>query len=166
MKLTLSRLAKFIVTLRHGGFIPEDNGHQEMLDLVTQFSNPITLPEVDEVQELVFKSSRHTVLLTGATGALGAHILDLLNQSFEIKQVFCLVRASSHQNALSRVNESLVLRRKPTIGPSDTKISCLPSELGETNLGLSQIVFTRLIKTVTLIIHVCLLSFTTSSVVN
>lgn len=127
-----------------------------MIDLANKFSSPLPLPDT-LLRGAIQKPSKHTVLLTGATGALGAHILHSLNILPGISQVYCLVRSSSAENALSRVNESLSARRKPTISPSDDKIICLPSKIGKEYLGLSEKHFVDLAGKVTLIIHVIIL---------
>jgi hypothetical protein len=79
-----------------------------------------------------------TVILTGATGSLGANILDLLQnkaQYLAVDRIICLVRASSVKDARHRVNESLRKRRKCKL--TDPRIVCLPADLGQDGLGLN-----------------------------
>ncbi|EEB87839.1 hypothetical protein MPER_14648, partial [Moniliophthora perniciosa FA553] len=71
--------------------------------------SPHTLPR--PVEERV-------VLLTGATGSLGAHILHQLASS-PIRKVICLSRATSHAESRHRVKHSLKQRMLPV--PEDHK---------------------------------------------
>lgn len=95
----------------------------------TPASNPA--PETSSPQEVV--------VLTGATGALGAHILDQLRSSDRILKIHCLVRAASPHAANERVSKSLLARKKAPISPSSpsSKIICHPCKLSDAHLGLN-----------------------------
>ncbi|KAL8994606.1 MAG: hypothetical protein Q9169_005468 [Polycauliona sp. 2 TL-2023] len=127
---------------------------------------------------------RHTIpnrelitpqLLTGATGALGAHILHLLRSTPSISTITCLVRASSPHAAHERVSKSLMARGKPGLPPFSASLSpanpplsnantpttasekptvtCLPCTLSHPSLGLSPEKYADLAKNTTIIIH-------------
>lgn len=72
-----------------------------------------------------------------------------------VKTVFCLVRAGSLENARMRAVESLQTRRVyDHLSPLQRqKILCLPSDLGEENLGLSLEWHEELKDKVTIVIH-------------
>lgn len=93
-------------------------------------------------------------LLTGATGALGAHILDNLRQNPSITKVLCLVRAVDHFAARSRVSASLLKRKKPSLDISDPKVWCSPCKLNNSDLGLSEMELLHVRQNATHIIHV------------
>ena len=92
-------------------------------------------------------------LLTGATGALGAHILDQLRSDPTISEVICLVRAAHSYAAQNRVTKSLLQRRKAPLRPGSLKVGCLVAKIGESRLGLSEDEYDRLARRVTVIIH-------------
>ena len=112
-------------------------------------------------------------LLTGATGALGAHILHLLRSNSSVSHITCLVRASSPLAAHERVTKSLTARAKPglppfsqippTTGPSSaaqiiaqtTKptVTCLPCNFSHPTLGISSETYVHLASSTTVIIH-------------
>ncbi|KAK8002446.1 hypothetical protein PG989_002165, partial [Apiospora arundinis] len=104
---------------------------------------------------------KETVILTGATGALGAHILHQFLQDPQVSKVYCLVRSSatnSPQAAAARVQASLRERRLSTAFPQllqQQKLVVLPTnDLSAPNLGLSSSeVFAALQATTTLIVH-------------
>ncbi|KAK8855159.1 NRPS-like enzyme [Apiospora arundinis] len=107
---------------------------------------------------------KETVILTGATGALGAHILHQLLQDPKVGKIYCLVRSSdsnSPQAAAARVQASLRDRRLSTaVFPQllqQQKLVILPTNnLSAPNLGLSsspEKTFAALQATTTLIVH-------------
>ncbi|KAF9770302.1 hypothetical protein IL306_012181 [Fusarium sp. DS 682] len=79
-----------------------------------------------------------TIVLTGATGSLGSHLLANLALSSSVKTVYCLVRASSHENAQQRVEQSLNERNLRSKFPAKfpEKITFLAADLSDQYLGL------------------------------
>ncbi|MCZ4125223.1 non-ribosomal peptide synthetase [Streptomyces sp. H39-S7] len=74
------------------------------------------------------------VLLTGATGFIGAHLLDALLRSGR-RQVVCLIRADTPAQARRRLEEALRgygLR----LDAADPRITVLPGDLARPGLGL------------------------------
>lgn len=92
-------------------------------------------------------------VLTGATGALGAHILDQLRARDDVSQVVCLVRAKEAAAARERVSKSLLQRSKRALDVSDGKVICLTAKLGEPNLGLSDADYNDLAARTSTFIH-------------
>ncbi|KXJ87112.1 male sterility protein [Microdochium bolleyi] len=103
----------------------------------------------DEMRNLINKYSRKpstaagapaiSVVLTGATGSLGAHVLAKLVTDQTVDKVYCLVRAKSDDDAASRVRSSMLQRRvyHGLSLPQRRKIFSLPSDLSREDLGLS-----------------------------
>lgn len=95
------------------------------------------------------------VLLTGVTGALGAHVLYQLLQKSSVRHVYCLVRGS--QDSRSRVFESLQERGfKMAELSDDTKerFSAINTDdFSAKNLGLPLEMYHQIRSQVTLIIH-------------
>ncbi|KAI1389370.1 acetyl-CoA synthetase-like protein [Hypoxylon trugodes] len=94
------------------------------------------------------------VILTGATGALGAHLLNQLLDDPKVGHVYCLVRGD---NALARIDESMVTRGLNTVSVDEArfrKVTALTANnLGAPNLGLSLERYAALQESATLIIH-------------
>lgn len=74
------------------------------------------------------------VLLTGATGFLGAYLLDSLLDATHA-QVYCLVRGSDVTAAAQRLAEALALYGKRHL-QADPRLIVLPGDLGVPGLGL------------------------------
>ncbi|KAJ8082482.1 putative NRPS-like protein biosynthetic cluster [Marasmius tenuissimus] len=92
------------------------------------------------------------VVLTGATGSLGAHILHNLLVSSAVRKVICLSRASSHEQSRERVRESLKLRRLPV--PEEERWDSYAADPNtEKYLGLTETEYESIRKEVTDVIH-------------
>ena len=145
---TISRLAELVISRRHGKHYVDDDPQQLMLDLVkkyTKFSDQNPLSKGAE------RPSGEVILLTGATGALGAHILhDYLNSNNNTR-IFCLVRGASNYTATDRVSEALSSRR---LGSLSSKAEVLCADLSSSSLGLDQLTYKSLASMVTTIHHV------------
>jgi len=97
------------------------------------------------------------VVLTGATGALGAHVLDLLRKSDTVSAIYCLVRGVDEVAAKERVSEGLTQRglsSLSTTGKHNDKVKVVPAQFGEPRLGLSDTVYEYLAAEASLILHV------------
>ncbi|WP_227981690.1 non-ribosomal peptide synthetase [Nocardia spumae] len=92
-----------------------------------------------------------TVLLTGATGFLGAHLLNAL-LTHTGAQVVCLVRGTTEQHPLDRIIASLRRFRLPTDAVT-ARVRALRGDLSEPNLGLDPADFDFLTATIDAIYH-------------
>ncbi|GAB1210138.1 hypothetical protein APSETT445_008928 [Aspergillus pseudonomiae] len=108
--------------------------------MTTQYSTFPNRPPSDQV-----------VILTGATRSLGVYILSQLLHNPSVKEVFCLVRATSKNNALDRVLSSLSSRSLPFTNAY--KIAAFPSTLGKEDLGLPATTIDELRSSLTHVIH-------------
>jgi amino acid adenylation domain-containing protein/thioester reductase-like protein len=90
------------------------------------------------------------VLLTGATGFLGAHLLSELLAGTGAR-VHCLVRARDGAAALSRIRQAA--ERYELAGPSADRVVPLAGDLAEPRLGLSDAAFRELARGVDVIYH-------------
>ncbi|KAF5597455.1 nonribosomal peptide synthetase [Fusarium subglutinans] len=93
------------------------------------------------------------VVLTGATGFLGAHILHFLQEDPKIDRIYCLLRADGPFAAQKRVSEALFQRFLPPLEPRQNKVVCLPCDLTERDLGLSEDQLREISTSATKIIH-------------
>ncbi|KAL8779128.1 MAG: hypothetical protein Q9213_007089 [Squamulea squamosa] len=180
----IKRLSGYLTDIRKGRMTESEDEIQLMKDLAVQYSNPFqpstmssqsngTVCATEAKDDEDGEHLGERVLLTGATGALGAHILHILRSSPSVSQITCLVRASSPLAAHERVSRSLVARGKPglpafsstpapTVASSAAQddsstatptVTCLPCTLSHPTLGISPGTYAHLAKTTTLIIH-------------
>ncbi|MEU5633371.1 thioester reductase domain-containing protein [Streptomyces rishiriensis] len=83
------------------------------------------------------------VLLTGATGFLGGHmLLDLLRHSDA--HVYCLVRAADEKAAVARLGEALRSYEIPWSAEVRRRVTVLPGDIREPRLGLPDDVWNAL----------------------
>ncbi|KAI0166073.1 acetyl-CoA synthetase-like protein [Xylariaceae sp. FL1272] len=138
------KLAKVLFALQTG---------QQLHDETLENKEEIRLME-DLISEYgVFEARKEVVVLTGATGALGAHILDQLLEDPGVGRVYCLVRGNDPS---ARVNSSLKDRGLASIGNNssraDKTTTLSTKDFGEPYLGLAAEDYTSL-RSATLIIH-------------
>ncbi|AGC45607.1 non-ribosomal peptide synthetase [Myxococcus stipitatus DSM 14675] len=127
--------------------------------------NPAMLADAELSEEIVPKSS-HTppttsfeslfpaprqALLTGATGFVGAHLLDQLLRQTQAR-VVCLVRARDEAQALERIRAALTSQQLSTEGLS-TRVVALPSDLTKPWLGLDKARFHGLAAECDVVLH-------------
>lgn len=83
------------------------------------------------------------ILLTGATGFLGGHLLfDLLRRSDA--HIVCLVRAADEETAERKLADALTGYLLPWSGELRRRITVLPGDLGKPRLGLADADWTAL----------------------
>ncbi|MEU9736289.1 thioester reductase domain-containing protein [Streptomyces sp. NPDC048002] len=97
-----------------------------------------------------YTDPRH-VLLTGATGFLGAYLLDELLGTTEAT-VHCLVRCDTPEAGLDRLRRNLE-QYLPWREGAEARITVVPGDLGKPRLGLSDADFARLAGTLDAIYH-------------
>ena len=154
---TISRLSELIVSRRHGRHHVTENPQQLMPDLVEKYSHFVDLPPSNgptasqRTDEDSRKSSGETILLTGATGALGSHILHAYMGSHDVARIICLVRGSSEYAAAERIRMALAYRK---LKPPNSKVEVLCTDLSSPLLGLDQSKYQTLASMVTIIHHV------------
>jgi hypothetical protein len=145
---TLNALSSYLTGLRDGELERQIAPEDQMRALVEKYSNFQPHAPGDA-------AAPPAVLLTGATGSLGAHVLSQLVRDPAVHKVFCLVRARDAQSAQARVITSLVRRAVyhdlPAV--SRAKILALPSDLSRDDLGLDHEILQSIKCSVTNVIH-------------
>ncbi|MEU5210060.1 amino acid adenylation domain-containing protein [Streptomyces sp. NPDC020742] len=92
---------------------------------------------------------RH-ILLTGATGFVGAFLLERLLRDTDAT-VYCPVRAADQAQAMQRLHDGMARYGLRLTEPG--RIRPIPAELGHPGLGMDPAAFDRLADTVDLILH-------------
>lgn len=158
---TIRDLSKYVIRKRHGEADAKvDDENQMMLDLVETYGDFSSYSSNCKPAVKCHEKNGNTgevVLLTGATGALGAHILSLLRSSPSISAIYCLVRGADAAAAHGRVSKALSQRGLPDLSsltPENAKVTILQAQLSSPQLGLSDSDYHRLASTVTSILHI------------
>jgi thioester reductase-like protein len=119
------------------------------------------ISKTTKMQSLIDKYSnfkpavRSDVVLTGATGSLGAHVLAQLIARPDLETVYCLVRAADARDTTHRVQKSLMQRKlyHSLSLSARRKIIALPSDLLDPYLGLDGKTHRRAIQNLASVIH-------------
>ena len=178
---TPRRLADFVLDLRHGRKWTEDakqDQRQLMEDMVRnysmrmeQWSNGANTSYAPKHRHMTGREGDETVILTGATGFLGSHILNQLlthdnpvsngavgegSKADKVKKIVVLLRGTSIEAARARVRKELIQRK--LIDIDDTlcprpDLEIIPIKLNELSLGLSDATFARVANEGTTVIH-------------
>ncbi|KAJ4385972.1 hypothetical protein N0V93_008863 [Gnomoniopsis smithogilvyi] len=102
-------------------------------------------------------STGEQVLLTGATGQIGVHILSQLLRKDEVVKIFCLVRVPSNDSGLSRVTKALRASRLDEDLPDGAlqKLVVYAGDLADPSgrFGLTESTLETVRNSVTAIIH-------------
>jgi carbohydrate kinase (thermoresistant glucokinase family) len=139
---SIAALSAHLYGLRTGTVEEQTSVKQTMQNLLSKYSG--------------FKPTRkQTVVLTGTTGSLGAHVLSQLVARADIEMVHCLVRAKNEMDAARRVTQSLLQRKiYHTLSlEARAKINALPSDFSDAHLGLPRAMYESVAKKVTNVIH-------------
>lgn len=137
---SLAKLSGAIIATREGTKSQVSDVEEEMSNLILKYSRfPQHVP-ANKVNE------QRIVVVTGATGSLGAHVVAQLAGREDISEVCCLVRASSPETAMSRTLVSMgdraVLHQ---LSPrARNKITTYPSNFARDDLGLTSETYAHL----------------------
>lgn len=148
---TVAHLARHLYQLRSGeqAAADEEDEVEVMQELIARYSRGFephcptqTTPPTSQV-----------VLVTGATGNLGAFLVAALARDASVSEIWCLVRAARPADAASRLLQSLSARNI-VLSPSEhAKFHAVPSDLCQANLGLPQTDLNHLLSHLTRVIH-------------
>lgn len=153
------RLADFIVKRRRGeDVVQQDDDRKLMLELVERYSQFDTSMPSERITTGNEEAGGDVIILTGATGALGAHILNLYRNMDSVRKIYCLVRGVDQHAAHERVSKALEQRGLPCLpkgtSGNNNRIEVLQAQLGDERLGLDDGSYDRLCREATIIMHV------------
>jgi len=146
---SIAKLASALIAAREGAATVAANVEDDMASLISKYAQlPAHVPKP-------FQSGHKIVVVTGATGSLGAHVVAQLAVRPDITEVCCLVRAASQKSAMRRALKSMhdraVLHSLPL--EARRKITAYPSNLGQADLGLEEEVLSHLKSGIVSLIH-------------
>ncbi|KAJ7356425.1 male sterility protein-domain-containing protein, partial [Mycena albidolilacea] len=133
---SIEELADHILDLQAGAsVVVEVNQHEAQMTAVVDK----WMAKVGRRQKTTSGPKQHedarVIVLTGATGSLGAHILYQLVSSSNVRKVICLSRAKSHEESVQRIAESMKARKLP---PPDNKLLSYAANVNAPLLGLTE----------------------------
>lgn len=158
---TVANLANLILKRRRGekdDLTEKNDDLARMRELVDDFSNFVD-SDLGSTSHLNGHANgtaaSEVVVLTGATGALGAYVLHQYRQSPRTRRIYCLVRGADTHAARERINKALSQRKLPSLDAhvSAAETVVLPAQLSDSFLGLAQETYERVAAEVTLILH-------------
>lgn len=147
-KGTVRALAKHLYQLRTGQEFEGEDEIQVMQEMIERYSTftqhypTISQQPKDEV-----------VIVTGATGNLGAFIIAEMLKRPNVSEVWALVRAPGQAAAGARVWRTLADRKIDLSDEESAKLRAVPGDLSQPSLGLDGYVLEHLLSSVTCIVH-------------
>ncbi|KIV84601.1 hypothetical protein PV11_00373 [Exophiala sideris] len=145
---TIEKLASAILSVRDSKDVATRDVTKEMEDLVSKYS---VFPQHVPVART---SDKACVVVTGATGSLGAHLVAQLIRRDEISEVCCLVRAGSASLAHDRVIKSMQDRGVYVDNAHlRSKIICYASDFSKPDLGLDKATYASIANNIIDLIH-------------
>ncbi|KAH7318074.1 hypothetical protein B0I35DRAFT_431256 [Stachybotrys elegans] len=150
---TIDALASHLQQLRSG---VQSDAHQEHSQWKAMENMAERYSQFSFSADIASERRGCVTVLTGATGFLGAHILDLLRHNSRVTKVYCLLRASSPAAAYERVQKALMDRELAPLSQSPDagcEVICLPSDLSKKGFAIQQDNFKRMLRETTLVIH-------------
>ncbi|OBT64985.1 NRPS-like protein [Pseudogymnoascus sp. 23342-1-I1] len=146
---SVNALTEELVLLQDGQTsksIPVQEQMAQLIEKYGGFQHHVSKPNPNEGQYIV---------LTGATGSLGAHVVAQMVLIPDVKQVHCLVRAKSEIDAITRVISSMNTRGCYHQLPlkARKKIVALPSDFSKGDLGLGSSLYSKISLNITCLIH-------------
>ncbi|KAF4555331.1 Non-canonical non-ribosomal peptide synthetase-like protein 1 [Elsinoe fawcettii] len=165
---TVERLVEYVLRTRRGEGARDVDAEErelmlEMAERYGRFDDVKTVGDLvngkgdkhvrdGQVDKDVVRHEGEVIVLTGVTGALGAHLLDTYSHEESTKKVYCLVRGATDHACRERVVKALQARGLRDL--VDDKVAILRAQLGEDKLGLGDEDYARLTQETTTILHV------------
>lgn len=155
---TISSLVSYLRHVRSGTQLLDGHEAHQQLDLMKKLAEKYS--DFQRSLPTAHKKQGRVVILTGATGFLGTHILHYLRDDMATSKIYCLLRAQTAFAAHERVSKALINRGMASLERfdnesinSDRKVVCLPCNLSSQDLGLSSDDRERLVEEAAVLIH-------------
>ncbi|WQF85464.1 Putative Acyl transferase domain superfamily, phosphopantetheine binding ACP domain, thiolase [Colletotrichum destructivum] len=95
-----------------------------------------------------------TVLITGATGSLGSHLVEVCALMPSVSRVVCLNRRSKEErDPANRQRQAMDEKGIPLSGQAAAKMVVLEADLSKPQLGLTETDYAQLVRSTTHIVH-------------
>lgn len=156
---SIAQIARLLIAMSSGneGALAQRSPLDIMLELVKKYSS-FAYTQKAHVNGTNGTASNsvtpRVVVLTGATGSLGAYILDELLLDPSVATVYCLCRAKDDADASSRIIASMNTRKLSSrYEQVQLRVKALASDLSTDKLGLQSDMYNEIATRATLIIH-------------
>ncbi|GBE77228.1 putative three-domain protein [Sparassis crispa] len=152
---SIEKLSDYIMAVRAGGDAAKSDEQQQatMLIMVDKWSSKFDVKTMPASNGVETEAGPQAVVLTGATGSLGAHILQQLVSLPNVTKVVCLSRANSHAESLERLRHSLDLRRLSLMQEQWIKVESFAANINEDKLGLTEDEYASILTQATTVVH-------------
>jgi len=147
-KGTVRALAKHLYQLRIGEQSEEEDEIRVMQEMIEKYSR-FTL----HYPTMTKQPRSEVIIVTGATGNLGAFIVADILKRPSVSEVWALVRAPGQVAAGARLSKELSDRNISLTEEEAAKLVAIPGDLSQPNLGLETYVLEHLLTSLTCIIH-------------
>ncbi|KAL1970082.1 hypothetical protein VTN77DRAFT_6487 [Rasamsonia byssochlamydoides] len=146
---TINALAHHLYSLRSGAASSVDSVEDVMRRLIAKYG------EFQQHTPLPNGLGGRYIVVTGATGSLGSHIVAKLSSLLDVQKVYCLIRAGSTIEAYDRLIRSMRERQVYETLPSSarSKLIALPSVFSHPTLGLDAQTYNLIASEITDLIH-------------
>ena len=107
------------------------------------------------IENNVKKFNIENILLTGATGFLGIHILFELLKNNNVKKIYCLVRNKENISSEERLHNKIYyyFNNKEMKRLIKEKVEVIDGDIGKEKFGLSQVKYNKLKNTITTVVN-------------
>ncbi|KAJ6085575.1 hypothetical protein N7499_005204 [Penicillium canescens] len=147
-KGTVSTLAKHLYQMRTGQEFEKEDELHVMRELIEKYSH-----FTQHFPTTTRQPETEVVMVTGATGNLGAFIVAELLKRSTVSEVWAIVRAPGQAAAGARLYKSLADRNIMLTDAEAAKLHAVPSDLSQPNIGLDDHVLQHLLSSLTCVIH-------------
>ena len=120
---------------------------------VQKFTAGFAMPSSVSTRGAPNSARAQCILVTGATGSLGAHLVAELIARPDVKTVFCLNRVSRGSDAEQRQRKSLAEKGLQLESDDWAKLRIIETDASKTHLGLSDEQYDGIAQMVTAVIH-------------
>ena len=128
-----------------------DAREKDVATYIHRFSADFDAPTASP-QSAPLLSDSHCVLITGASGSLGSHLVKEFAERPDVKTVICLNRRSS-SDPLVRQKEAFTSRGINLNGNALGKLQVFETDTAKPNLGLADADYATLVRSVSAILH-------------
>ncbi|KAJ5780425.1 hypothetical protein N7457_005585 [Penicillium paradoxum] len=147
-KGTVSALARHLYQMRTGQEFEKEDELHVMRELIEKYSH-----FTQHFPTISAKPETEVVMVTGATGNLGAFIVGELLKRPTVSEVWAIVRAPGQAAAGARLYKSLADRNITFTDIEAAKLHAVPGDLSDANLGLKDHDLCHLLSSLTCVVH-------------
>lgn len=151
---TIDALADELLRISKKAEMPtldDPHHYKETEDIIDKYIELMKKDQERSNVTLTIDSDERVVLITGANGSLGSHLLlELINKP-QVRRIYCLLRG---EDPADRLHQAMQTRKQDSSVLLDTtRIISLPMDFAKDNLGLPAAMYEQLQSEVTDIIH-------------